>query len=163
MKRILLSSTFLLAIFAIGLCKAAAGPEESFYQALPNNWQQVEDLDLSNRQIRSVPSDLNFPQLQELYLSSNEIVEIPAIFNAPRLQLLELSANKIRSIPSGLNLLRLGYINERDREYPSHKLPELQESSYLIRSRKLNLVISTKKLSLTATNRNYPETLNSVS
>ncbi len=103
MKKTVLSLTLL----AIGVCKGAAGPEQSFYDALPDNWQQEMILSLNKKGIIAIPENFHSLQLRHLYLSDNEITIIPGNFAPPLLQSLDLDGNKITAIPYVLQLNNL--------------------------------------------------------
>ncbi len=149
MKRDFMKKLMLISLFFMPYCKAAAyqpyvDPSKGKGKLIEDkedteSWdravmefqpiEQKETLDLSNKEITSIPAGLNLselmvlrlknnqiavipddlilPQLIILRLENNQIAAIPDDFNLPRLQHLHLENNQIAAIPVGLDLLQL--------------------------------------------------------
>ncbi len=66
-------------------------------------------LDLSNKEVHTIPDNLNLPQLWYLYLQNNQIAVIGNL-NLPNLQSLDLHNNQIQAIDN-LNLPHLEWLD----------------------------------------------------
>ena len=98
MKKIMFTSLILTIPF---LCRSADDEVDSWYRAVEGivNLDQQEELDLSNKQIKALPDNLDTSRLVELYLHNNLLRVLPSQLDFSSPQILFLSYNRLINLP----------------------------------------------------------------